>query len=129
MSNTLLKGLEDLEKQRKDKVSNPASIGNIDLEVIFKSTLAKINEVYTEGTMGFIRESYADLDGQLSTMEETIDNLWESCLKGTSRLGDFKAAMDQYSKLYLKAIDLYKNRGNTVQKELNINHQKISDFL
>ncbi|MGR3304387.1 MAG: hypothetical protein ACUZ8I_18080 [Candidatus Scalindua sp.] len=129
MNNALLKGLEDLKKQRKDNILSPKPIENVELEVIYNVTLAKINEVYVEGTMEYIRERYADLNGQLSTMEEKIDSLWESCLKGTSRLSDFRSAMDRYSKLYLKAMDLYKNRGNTVQKELSFNHQKLSEVL
>jgi hypothetical protein len=62
-------------------------------------------------------------------MEEKIEAFWESCLKGISTLSDFRSAMDQYSKLYLKVIDLYKNRGNTVQKELSFNHLELSDVL
>lgn len=124
MNTTLLNGLEDLKKQRKDNNLSSKPIENVELEVIFNVTLAKINEVYVEGTTQFITELYPDLDNQFRAMEEKIDSLWESCLKGTSRLSDFRSAMDRYSKLYLKVIDLYKNRGNTVQKELSFNHQK-----
>ncbi|ODS33553.1 MAG: hypothetical protein SCARUB_01287 [Candidatus Scalindua rubra] len=128
MNNTLLKGLEGLKKQRKDNISSPKTIENVDIELIFKSALAKINDVYIEGTIQFISENFPGVDNQIRAMEEKIDKLWDSCLRGTSRLSDFRSAMDQYSKLYLKAIDLYKNRGKTIQKELNFNHQETGEF-
>jgi hypothetical protein len=123
MNNTLLNGLEKLKKQRKDNVSNPKPIENEDIEALFKDTLAKINNVYVEGTLEYVRENYADLNGQLSTMDEKTDSLWESCLNGTSKLNDFRENMNQYEQLYLKAIYLYKNRGDTVQNELNFSNK------
>jgi hypothetical protein len=35
MNNALLKGLEDLKKQRKDNILSPKPIENIDLEAVF----------------------------------------------------------------------------------------------
>jgi len=123
MNNALLNGLEKLKKQRKNYLPNPKPIVNEDMEAVFRGTLAKINEVYAEGTMEYIRENHADLNGQLIAMEERIDSLWESCLNGTSKLSDFRKTMNQYEQLYLKAICLYKNRGDTVQKELNFSNK------
>jgi hypothetical protein len=71
------------------------------LELFTKAT-AHVNKTYLVGMIAWVKAERPDLERQLIAAENTVNKLWD----GDSK--DFKAALNEYVKLLLTAIDAFK---------------------
>jgi hypothetical protein len=75
------------------------------LELFTKAT-AHVNKTYLIGTMAWVEENCPDLERELIVSENEVNKLWDADPKV------FKAALNEYVKLLLTAIDAFKSSVN-----------------
>lgn len=75
-------------------------------EAIFKQAMEEINSQYEAGTIPYVRENYPALWQKITETETRLSTLW---LAGMT--DDFKKAVDEWTALNHKAIEIFRERG------------------
>jgi hypothetical protein len=77
-----------------------------DFQTLFEKANAELVAAYLHGTLELIREEYPDLSTKIQKAEDHINDLWRTARQGIGNLRDFKAAVEKWQALHLKAIEL-----------------------
>lgn len=120
----LIKELEESKDEAIKELQKDKYISDEVLQGLFLETMQTINNFYITGTIKYIEDNHKDLEGDINNADNKINEVWKKGNKGEANIEDFKTALDSYRNLYLKAIELFKSKTESVddclEKKINV---------
>jgi len=74
---------------------------------IFRIKVDEINKIMPNGTIPYIRKNHPDLYKETNNVEQRLNHVWKNGLQGRASLEEFRAVLEEWFALYMKAAELF----------------------
>lgn len=86
-------------------------IPNEKLAALYIKMICRLNKEYIRGFFMWVSIFQKNMDMDINKADDKVNTVWQECVEGKATMMQFVVAINEYERLILKALAMYKNRG------------------